>query len=148
MNIPRSDLRNQDRLACDHRRMHDCIQLFHTSVGEGDASQRAAIQLSIGEHNSFAKVSNDVLVNGVTGLHQFTPDGVRLQHVRSKHSEDLRHGGLSASQAAGETNAQHDGYFFSCFFSEEMPRLSFAAVTVFCISIAIVSAPTPPGTGV
>jgi len=28
------------------------------------------------------------------------------------------------------------------------PRRSFAARTVFCINIAIVSAPTPPGTGV
>ena len=53
-------------------------------------------------------------------------------------------GGFARAETAGQRDPQHRLRSHRC----GCPRRAFAAVTVFCISIAMVSAPTPPGTGV
>ena len=73
------------------------------------------------------------------------PISSESKHVRAKRRKSPRSRRLPAPQAACQPHTQHRGKASPPSLA---PRRAFAAVSVFCISIAIVSAPTPPGTGV
>lgn len=119
---------------------------------------------------------DDLLVNRHAGTHKLLGEVIGFQQMRAERNEDVANGGFSGSNAAGEANFQQVGsggrkasvigrvIFFIGIFTPpgltqqfypalensgmRLPRRSLAARTVLDMSMAMVSGPTPPGTGV
>src|SRR2546421_2396129 len=136
--LPR-DLRHPLLLALNHRRMNNVIQLLHTSAGKGQLCKFCPADASIWLDDFTSETFHHLFIHRLSGTHKLMRNGISLNDVGSKRRKHVGHGGLSASQASRQTNPEaHDA----------SPRRSLAARTVFDINIAMVSGPTPPGTGV
>src|ERR1700733_7605193 len=107
--------------------MNDCIQLLHSSVDERNLRQRTAIQPSIRQYHTFAKMVDDARIDRLPWLHQLAPDHVCLDDMRAMSRKQSCRSGLPASETACKADAQHGGYFFSWKILSEIPRRSFAA---------------------
>ncbi len=74
------------------------------------------------------------------GRENLVADLIGLDEETSQSHELLRHKTLAAGQASGQPDFQHE--------APPAWRLRSAEATVFAINMAMVSGPTPPGTGV
>ena len=89
------------------------------------------------------RMRDDGGVNRLAGLHHRAAHLVGREDDRSALGEHLRDGGLAAAEVARKPYTQH-----RATLSAGACATRARAVTVFFISMAMVSAPTPPGTGV
>ena len=81
---------------------------------------------------------------GCAGLHQRAADLIRVEHVRAQRQRTVaRRWTCRCPDRRSALRAAPLYPFRACAATRLWPPC-----TVFCISIAIVSAPTPPGTGV
>src|SRR6185437_14758253 len=102
--------------------------------------ERVAVERAVGVEDAGAEALDNLREDRLAGLHHGAAHLVGGENDRTMRREHLGDGGLAAAEFSGETDAQHQ--------AREMLRRRRAALTVLDISIAMVSAPTPPGTGV
>ena len=113
---------------------------FHAPFRKGKPCQRAPVERPVYAYHRGAEMPHDLRIHGLARLHHCAAYFITAGHKSTQPREAGGNGALAAGHAAGQRDPKH-GYGTS-------PRRAAAALTVFCISIAIVSAPTPPGTGV
>lgn len=125
----------------EHGRVDDGVELVDARVSgvEGEAREGGAVERAVAVEDARAETLDDRSEDGLAGVHERAADFVGGEDVRAVRGEQARDGGFAAAEIAGEANAEHAGY---------LPRRRRAALTVFDMSMAMVSAPTPPGTGV
>src|SRR5215472_7568165 len=91
---------------------------------------------AIGRKDFTAKFAHHPVVGLAAWRHHLAADFVGLNHEATPAGQRFTHECLTGGDAAGQTYFQH------------RPRRRSAEATVFDISMAMVSGPTPPGTGV
>jgi hypothetical protein len=122
-----------------HGGMHDRIQLFQAlSIAEDKRSETATVDAAIGIQNLAAELPNYRREGFPVGGQGLVAEVVRMNEVGSQALQRFSDEGFAAREAAGESYAEG---------ARHARRLSAAAM-VFIMSIAMVSGPTPPGTGV
>src|SRR5205807_5131634 len=119
---------------------NNSVQLLDACAAKRDLRQLSAVDGLIWIDDGDAETSYDLVVRGLSWLHQLVPDSIGVHHVRTFGSQHLSHGGFAAGQP---TRQSYDQAHCSA-----NPRRIRAAFTVFDISMAMVRGPTPPGTGV
>src|SRR5947209_2620523 len=125
---------------CSDCRVDDAVQFFNAPPAECNFGQFGAIHAPVRIDDIFAKRSYDVIIDSLAGLHKLASHFIRVHYVCSAGSKHSSDNALAASQPAGEPDGQRH-----C--TARLRRMR-AAFTVFDISMAMVSGPTPPGTGV
>jgi|SRR5690242_13828804 len=123
-----------------YRRVNNLVQLLDPSAIKGNLSQLGAVDAGVGIEDRISKMAYDCIVGASARLEQFVSDLVSIENISSSCSKHLSDAGFAAGQPPGETNSQAHG--------SANPRRMQAALTVFDMSMAMVSGPTPPGTGV
>src|SRR5581483_9283208 len=142
-------LRQPLLLPGDHRRMNQPVQLLHAAVAERKLRQPRTVNRPIGIDDLRTKMSHHVVVHRLAGLHEFVRDHIGLKKMGPQLDEHAAHDALTARYAAGQANAQQGcSYRLPASAGMREPRRIRAALTVLTMSMAIVSGPTPPGTGV
>src|SRR5258708_2927052 len=86
------------------------------------------------------KMLHQFQINRPARTIQLMGQSVCLEHIRSQARKHFRDRGLPTGHAPGESGAQHGDYL--------NPRRILHALRVLAISMAMVSGPPPPGTGV
>src|SRR5277367_3280450 len=119
--------------------MDDPVQFLRTPTSKRQFGKRASIQASIGANDLRAEALDDAVVDRPPRLHELAPNLIGVDDRNPEVREHAAHRRLAAAQSAGKSNAQHQA---------GKPRRILAARTVLDISMAMVSGPTPPGTGV
>ena len=99
--------------------------------------------------NSLAEFRDHFVVGGLAGLEHFVAQRIDFQNLAIEIAQHAGHGGFSGCDSAGQADAQHQrSLLHAAATGAREPRRMRAAFTVLLMSIAIVSGPTPPGTGV
>ena len=118
------------------------------------AAKNAGIPSTIGDDQIYPNAEKKVSLR--TNLNtQLTPKVnlslsiayVGVENLTIPIAQQGRHRRLPRGDPAGESDAQHQGWDLTAA-GARAPRRSLAALTVLLISMAMVSGPTPPGTGV
>ncbi len=158
-------------LASNNGRVDDAVQFLDTGDAvafglgiwsERDFRQFGAIYGSVRVQNFAAEVPNDFVVHGLARLHQRVGYAISFHQVSAQCDKHISHHRLAGSNSSGEANFHHRLSIRTIHCRAEntetdyrcdntgtrVPRRIFAAFTVLNISIAMVSGPTPPGTGV
>ena len=127
----------------NHRRMHNGVQFVKPSALKSYFRQPRTVQSAIGADDLRTKRSHNFGVNRLPRLHQRTAQFIGLDNLGAQRAQSFRNSAFAAAQSAGKANSQHR-------FAPPplLSRLIFVARTVLAISMATVSRPTPPGTGV
>lgn len=115
-------------------RVHQGVKLFEPlGVVKNLSRQTAPFYGAIRRQDFLAKLENNSVIGFAAGFLHLTTQFVGVNDPASEFRQDSRDECLTAGQSAGEPYAEH-----AC---------CSASPTVFDISMAIVSGPTPPGTG-
>ncbi len=120
-------------------------------VGKDDSTEFLPIHSLIRGEDAASKFAHHILVSVGPGLDQTVGDLVGIQHAAAKFAKNRGDRGLSGGDSARQAHAQHQGLAATApgaFIGAACARLRRAAFTVLLISKAMVSGPTPPGTGV
>ena len=150
MGIALADLLHPLLLPANYRRMHNLIQFLNSRrlAAEGKFGQPGAVYAAIRFEDPGSEMPHDLFIDIFAGLHELMRDFVGLDDLRTQGRKHLAHHRLAGSDAARQTDLQHCQACSAANAGRRDPRRIFAAFTVFAISMAMVSGPTPPGTGV
>ncbi len=137
----------------EHGRVHDGVQPRQVVAGSANtmAPSFGRSTRPSGSENVAAKFAHHIIVCGAAGLDHLVRDLVGFEHVAAEFAKHRGHRAFAGGDSAGQADAQHQGLAarraarVPC---ERDPRRRRAAFTVLLISMAMVSGPTPPGTGV
>src|SRR5882762_3892628 len=132
--------------------MHNCVQARQARrVGKHNGAELLPVHTSIRREDSASKFTHNFVVCCSTGLNQAVRDFVGVKHVAPEFAKNRGDCGLSCSDSARQAYAQHQGLAATApgtTIGTACARRRRAAFTVLRISMAMVSGPTPPGTGV
>ncbi len=131
------------------RGMDDAVQVPNTTASESQLCELAPIDASVGAENPRAEMLHNVFVDLGSRRHQLVSDPICLNNPRPELAKNVSDRAFAASEATGQAYAKQDDP--CCSGDAEVsaaPRRRRAALMVFAISMAMVSGPTPPGTGV
>src|SRR6266852_568284 len=141
--------------------MDDAVQAFEPGgVGEDDRGELGAVNAAVGGAHLATKLFEDLVVSGLAGLNQAARERVGIEYAAAELAHHCGHGALAAGNPSGEADVQHQRLAtFSAAVRATgrdapparlvaFPLRRRAALTVLLISMAMVSGPTPPGTGV
>ncbi len=122
-----------------HARVHDAIEaLPRRGVVEHQRAERRPVERAGRVQHGVAEGGPDLRERLAAGRGDRARDGVEVERAATALGQPAQHERLAARDPARESHPQH-----------ARPQLAAAAArTVFAINIAIVSGPTPPGTGV
>ena len=109
------------------------------AVGEYESPESRPIERAIRAQETVAEPCEHSAESRRTWRDSLPRQPVRVDRGCAERGERAQAKGLACGNAAGERGAHH---------VQAMPIRARAAATVFLSSIAIVSGPTPPGTGV
>jgi hypothetical protein len=119
-----------------HRRVHDGLEcVARLRIAEDDRTERAAIDAAVRIHDTGAETGHHSRRTRAFRRERLVCQPIGIDRRNTTRRQPAQDVALSGSDAAGQRDADH-GVRFS------------AAVTVLRRSKAIVSGPTPPGTGV
>jgi len=123
-----------------HVGVDDCFEVgTRETIGEDDARERGAIERAVIAENRRAKPRDDGREASRTRRDGIARQAIRIDNRDARRGKLRRAVGLSCRYPAGQCGEHHD---------QPLPSRAVAAETVFLSSMAIVSGPTPPGTGV
>ncbi len=135
---PPGEVRGPTGLLGAHAGVDDGVQpRAGRGVREHHRRERDAVQRAVGAHDPGAEDLRDLAEGGAARRGHVPRDGVQVERVEAVAGEPPQDVGLAAGDAAGQADPQ-----------QALRRRRAAARTVFESSIAMVSGPTPPGTGV
>src|SRR5271156_219698 len=120
-------------------------------IRENYMPQLASVHVAVRVQDFSAELADHFVVGLLPLLKQFVPQRVRIQHRTVQFAQHRRDRGFPGCDAAGEANAQHQRGTAAAaggLAVRRAPRRSRAALMVLLINMAMVSGPTPPGTGV
>src|SRR5579864_7656044 len=127
-------------------------------MAEHDFAQLRAIDFPIWVENSCAELADHFLGYGIFRLEVFVREKIGFDDGAAALLQKSCDRGLSTGDSSGEADGQHIVRMRLTFSGHQRrdaavsearnPRRRRAAFTVLLMSIAIVSGPTPPGTGV
>jgi hypothetical protein len=84
-------------------RMHDGIEgLELLAVRENPLAELAAVDQPVGRGHSFTPPLDDRMIGGHADVHGLAREDVRIDHRCTPAAEQLRYGGFSAGDVAGE----------------------------------------------
>ena len=131
--------------------MHDGIQGCQAlRIGEDDARQTRTVNVSVRGDNLGTELTAYFIVSGLPGQHRSVGNLIGTDYVATKFAHHGCNRALAAADSTGQADAEH--HLLEAGRTAAMPavwpRLSRAALIVLLISMAMVSGPTPPGTGV
>src|SRR5712692_1235618 len=115
-------------------------------VGEDNRCQFRAVHAAVGRQYPAAKFPHHVLEGRAARLDESVGNLIGFKDVTAEFAQHPRDSGLSCPDPARQPHAQHQGWTATALLI--CARRSRAAFTVLLISMAMVSGPTPPGTGV
>src|SRR5580704_14355398 len=135
--------------------MHDGVQASEAlRIGKHDGAEFFPVYQALRREDAGAKFTHHFIVGGPAGLAHLVRDFIGLKHATTELAQHRNHRGLPGGNSSGEADAQHQGLAAAApVLLPDVPRppparRRRAARTVLLISMAIVSGPTPPGTGV
>src|ERR1035441_1528156 len=135
--LARPELRHQLVFPANYCRMHQAVQpLQPLRRSEHQRRQRAPLDSPLSVQDLAPKFPHHLRVCFSARIERRVSQLIRLNQEATARRQRLAHEGLAASQSPREANLQH------------IPGRRSAAATVLAISMAMVSGPTPPGTGV
>src|SRR5215469_5464954 len=135
MRVPGFDLGDHAGLPRPDRRMHQFVQfLKQRRLVENKRSQLAPIDALFRRENASAEFADYRVIGLPIGQQHLMTELVGFNEMTAEIGQCMSHETLAAGQTSGEPYPEH-----TC---------CSAACTVLLISIAMVSGPTPPGTGV
>src|SRR5579885_3489837 len=105
-------------------------------VIENNSGEFAPVESAVRAENAGTELAQRRLKSRASGGQSFMPEFVGPNQVTPEGCQSVADEALTAGQASRESDLQHT------------PRRRSADSTVLAISIAMVSGPTPPGTGV
>ena len=114
-----ADLFHPTVFAFDYRGMNYFVEFLNASrlsragIAEGGLREARAVDGSVWIENFAAKMANDLVVDGLSGLHEFVGDGIGLDQVRSSPHEHLAYDGFAGGKAASEANLEQGETFGS-----------------------------------
>ena len=92
-------------------RMDDLVKFFELFVvGEHDATQRGAIEMSVGREHRVAPRATDLVVRGGSGFDGSAREHIGVDDRRAALGQHLRDRRLAAADVARESNEEHDGF--------------------------------------
>ncbi len=91
----------------DDGRMDDGVQIVEPVFFECQLCETGAIQAAIRADYLGPEDANDLVIDGVAGLHHVPAQFISLDHVRSQFAQHGRDCALAAAKTAGEPDAQH-----------------------------------------
>src|SRR5207249_5544293 len=146
------------RLLLAHAWMDERVQArARAGIDEDEIAEPFPVDGPVGAEDRRAERAHHVVVGGAAGRHHVAGDGVEVQRLEARRGEPAQDVRLPTGDAAGEAHPQDArpslrsrGMNPRSLLSQGgySPPRTPAARTVFFMSIAIVSGPTPPGTGV
>ena len=106
---------------------------------EGEGGESAAIKRTVGGQDLRPEMVKDRREDGLAGPHHRAANLVGAEPMGAHAGEQATDRGFPTREFAGEADPQHPS---------QPTRRNRAALTVLAMRVAMVSAPTPPGTGV
>lgn len=135
--MPRFLLGPQARLRLGDQRVNERVEPSRgCGVGEGERGESRPIDALVRAEDGGAVGVDERAVAGLPRPVEIGDDGVGIGGDAAEGAEQTGDGRLPAGDPAGQADV------------EDQARLRNAAESVFCISMAMVIGPTPPGTGV
>ena len=120
-------------------------------VSKNNCAQFRTIDLAVGIENFLAEFGDDFIVGKLALLQKLVAERIGFEDRTIEIAQNGGHGGFTRCDSAGEADFKH-GEKFSRSHGRggtvREPRRKRAARTVLLMSMAMVSGPTPPGTGV
>ncbi len=143
-------------LLCKNWRVHNGVQTREALwISEHDGAKLRPVDEIIRREDAASKFANHCVVSFASGLDHPVRDLVRFEDVAAEFAKHRDHRGLPSGDPSGQADAQHQGLAAATPALRATASVGIApalrrpaAFTVLLISMAIVSGPTPPGTGV
>src|SRR5581483_161545 len=119
----------------EDRRMNQAVEFFQALGSVPDqGTQFGAVNMVVLIQDIVTELLHDGIIGLATGREDLVAELIGFNQHAPEIGKGMSDEGFAARQSSGESYAEH--------------RRCSAARTVLAISIAIVSGPTPPGTGV